>query len=162
MRRHSPLISLFAALLISGCSTANVRPPQVSLQDLRLGEMTILETTLIASLRLENTGPDPITIDGASFRLLLNDWDVGRGSSGDRITIPRFGSAVQRAEFRLDNLYLLSRIQPLIESHDFSYRLEGELYLEGGWGFGRSIDFSRSGRFDLDGADFRRGERRPE
>jgi LEA14-like dessication related protein len=54
-------------------SMSSLEPLAVTLVNLEVTEMTIFETTLMASLRVTNPNPEPLTIDGASFKLILDD-----------------------------------------------------------------------------------------
>ena len=147
------LLAALTATLCAACASMQIAPPDVTLTDIRLGEITFLETSLIATVRIQNEETRAFEIDGASYRLYLNGIDVGKGTSDQRLSVPRLSSAQQRVVFRLNNLSFITKIQSLVESRDFSYRIDGKLYLPGGFGLGRSISVRREGRFDLSPMD---------
>jgi len=138
-----PLLLLPVLLAAVSCTP---RQADLHLADLRFGEMRPFETELVIEVRLENEDARPLEIQGASYRLYLNGVYVGKGMSDERITIPPFGSAVHAATLQLSHLALLPTIQRLLESDDFSYRIEGRLYRGGLFGELRAVE---SGRFDL-------------
>jgi LEA14-like dessication related protein len=140
---------LFVALLAAACASRYGAKPEIALVDLRLGEVTLLETGLNAVVRIDNESPYSLSINGAVFRLFLNDIDVGRGMTSERINIPRLGSANQEVLFRLNNISLISRIQSLLESNQFSYKISGRVYTGGGFGLGKEIPVEHTGRLDL-------------
>lgn len=140
---------LFVALLATACASRYGAKPEIALVDLRLGEVTLLETGLNAVVRIDNESPYSLSINGGVFRLFLNDIDVGRGMTSERINIPRLGSANQEVLFRINNLSLITRIQSLLESDQFSYKIRGHVYVSGGPGFERRIPVEHTGRLDL-------------
>jgi LEA14-like dessication related protein len=142
---------LFIALLIAGCASRYTARPEIALVDLSLGEITLLETGLNAVVRIDNEGQYPLRINGGVFRLFLNDIDVGRGMTSAGVTVPRLGSANQEVLFRLNNISLISRIQSLLESNQFSYKISGNVYVSGGLGFERGVPVEHTGRLDLTG-----------
>lgn len=134
---------------LSGCASRQIAQPQIALVDLQLGDVTLLETGLEAIVRIDNEGQQPLRLSGAVYRLYLNDIDVGRGMSSKAVTVPRLGSATQKVVFRLSNISLISRIVPLFESNQFSYKISGHVYLPGSFGYDRKVAVERSSRFNL-------------
>jgi LEA14-like dessication related protein len=140
---------LFVALLASGCASRYTAMPEIALVDLRLGEVTLLETGLKAIVRIDNESRYPLHINGGVYRLYLNDIDIGKGMTSERLTVPRLGSANQEILFRLNNISLISRIQSLLESDKFSYKISGHVYVSGGFGLDRRIPIEHTGSLDL-------------
>jgi LEA14-like dessication related protein len=147
MKTLSAAVVLFA--IFAGCASMRLEKPDIKLMDLKLGEVTLLETSMIARMRIENENNEALHISGGVYRLSLNDIDVGKGMSDEHITVPALGSATQEVTFHLSNLDFITRLRSLIESQDFSYRVDAKLYLAGGFGFGQAIRASREGRFDF-------------
>jgi len=144
---------LFGATFFCLACASLQLPLDVGLADIQLSGITLFETNLSAEVRLQNENNRPIAIEGATYRLFLNDIDVGKGVSDERIIIPRLGSALQRVTFRLDNMIFITKIQSLLESRNFSYRLEGRLFPVGGLGLVRPIQVRREGRLEFGSAD---------
>ncbi len=137
------------ALLMVGCASIYSVKPEIALVDLRLGEVTLLETGLNAVVRIDNEGRYPLRINGAVFRLFLNDIDVGKAMTSEGVTVPRLGSANQEVLFRISNLSLITRIQSLMESDQFNYKISGHVYVGSGLGFGGRIPVEHTGRLNL-------------
>ena len=140
---------VFVTLLATGCTSRYTAMPEIALVDLRLGEVTLLETGLKAIVRIDNEGQYPLHINGGVYRLYLNDIDIGKGMTSERLTVPRLGSANQKILFRLNNISLISRIQSLLDSNQFSYKISGYAYVSGGLGFERGIPVEHTGGLDL-------------
>ena len=141
--------SLVVLLVMTGCAARQVARPEIALVDLQVGEVTLLETGLRAIVRVDNEGQNPLRINGAVYRLYLNDIDVGRGMSSESITVPRLGSANQEVFFRINNIGLISRIHSLVESDQLSYKIGGHVYLDRGFGPDRRVAVERSDRLDM-------------
>lgn len=123
------VISLLGIAASLGCSFNSVKPPAVSLVDVRFGEVTLFETTLVARVRVENENKFPVTVDGGVHRIYLNDIDIGRGLSDERIELGRYGATEQQLTIRLSNVSMLRQIEPLIQSEEFEYRIESSMHM---------------------------------
>lgn len=142
-------ICISIALITTGCTSRHMAQPEIALVDLQLSEVTLLETGLKAVVRIDNEGRRPLRINGAVYRLYLNDIDVGRGMNSERLTIQGLGSSEQEIVFRISNIGLVSKIQSLMESRHFSYKISGHVYASGGLGFDKSVPVERTGRLDF-------------
>jgi LEA14-like dessication related protein len=143
------LLYLFVTLASTGCTSRHVALPEIALVDLRLDEVTLLETGLKVVVRIDNEGQNPLRINGGLYRLYLNGIDVGRGMTSENVTVPRLGSANQEILFRLNNIRLISRIQSILASNQFSYNIRGHVYVSGGFGHDRRFPVEHTGRLDL-------------
>ena len=89
-RRLAPVLLVMA---LAGCSSVtSTEPPRVTLSDLQVSEVTVFETTLVAKLRVTNPNPEPLTLDGGSFELILDGKKVGSGAVQSTFTIERLDS----------------------------------------------------------------------
>lgn len=122
--------------------------PEISLVNIEFKNVTFFETTGVFTVRVDNQQPTTLNINGASYDIEINGIKIGRGRSDERLSIPRFGSAEQLVTVHLSNLSVMSNIQPLIESKDFEYKIDGTLYREGGFGF-VGTDVEAHHRFQL-------------
>lgn len=149
MRRMIGLLAL-TLLLFSGCSllAGRFEEPAVQLADLRFEEVTLFETGMTVTIRIENDNSFPLTVHGSSHELYLNDTYVGKGHSRQAIELPPHSSSTQEIKVYLSNLTMLGRIAGLVEQQRFAYRLESDLSV--GRGFGRrSVEITKEGRLDL-------------
>jgi LEA14-like dessication related protein len=123
-----PLLALIC-LLSTSCATFRHAPQlDVSLVNVQFGETTVFETTLYATVRIQNEEPEPVLIDGAIHKLYLEGLNVGQGSASDRVEIPRLGSATQTVTIHLSNIAMASRLRDIIQSHRLDYRINSKLY----------------------------------
>ena len=134
---------------VLGCSSmGSIEPLDVTLANLRVTEVTVFETTLVAKLRITNPNPEAFTIDGASFKLYLEDKKVGTGTSKESFTVDRLDSSVIDVIFHINNASALLRIRDILESDDVSYGVRGGLYTQGTFGT-KKLKVEKTGRLDL-------------
>jgi LEA14-like dessication related protein len=83
--------SFVAAVLVIGAlgctSLGSIEPLDVTLANLDITEVTVFETTLVAKIRITNPNPEALTIEGASFKLYLEDKKVATGTSKESFTV---------------------------------------------------------------------------
>lgn len=131
-------------VLFAGCAA---KPgPSVSLASVQLTQATALETTALFTLRLNNTLPDNVTLDGGVHRIFLNGLYCGEGLSNETISIDRLTSTTQVVTVHLNNLALATRIKALIESKSFEYRIQSTFYGKRPTGRMKTVS---EGRLDL-------------
>ena len=152
--RQRPLNLLAAAVLVIGAlgctSMGSIEPLEVTLANLNITEVTIFETTLVAKLRITNPNPEAFTIEGASFKLYLEDKKVGMGTSKESFTIDRLDSYVVDVVFHMNNASALLRLKEILEDKDkeISYGVRGGLYTQGAFGT-KKLKVEKTGRIDL-------------
>ncbi|MEM9594944.1 MAG: LEA type 2 family protein [Acidobacteriota bacterium] len=140
------LMSLFAVLLLTGCST--LEPPDVTLSNLQLTDLTVLETSGVVTLRLANGNPEPLVVDGAAFNLYLMGRKVGKVLSDERVEVGRLSTSTLEAELHLSNLAMATRLQEILETETVAYEIRGKVWVLGD--LGRSaLRLSSSGDVDL-------------
>ena len=132
-----------------GCSTmGSLDPLDVTLTNLDVAEVTIFETTLVAKLRITNPNPDAMTIDGASFKLYLEDKKVGTGTTKESFSVDRLDSTVIDVVFHINNASALLRLKDILEDNNVNYGVRGALYTEGAFGT-KKIRIEKTGHLDL-------------
>jgi LEA14-like dessication related protein len=112
--------TLLLVNVLSCTSMGSIEPLDVTLANLKVTEVTVFETTLMAQLRITNPNPEAFTIDGASFKLYLEDKKVGTGTSKESFTVDRLDSSVVDVIFHINNASALLRIRDILESDDVS------------------------------------------
>jgi len=133
----------------AGCtSMGTTEPLEVTLANLRITEITVFETTLVAELRITNPNPEAFTIDGGSFKLILDDTKVGSGTASETFTVERLDSAVIDAIFHLNNASALLRLQSVLQKTEVTYGIRGSLFTKGSFGT-KKIKIEKTGRLDL-------------
>ncbi len=149
MKRIIQLASVVALVIVaSSCATidSGAGGVQVSLVNLSARAATVLETTMMFTIRLDNENPEPIRLSGAVHKIYINGSHVGQGVLNEEIEVPRLSSTTQTFTAHLRNLSMASRIRGLIESKRFEYRIDSVLYGASG---NRRMRVSNSGVLDL-------------
>ncbi|MEN8163117.1 MAG: LEA type 2 family protein [Acidobacteriota bacterium] len=137
-------------VLVSGCvSIPPDERPEVTLSNLELTEATLFETTMVAAVRISNPALDPIVVDGASFKLVLDGKKVGRGMMKDAVTVDGLDSRIGSVTFHVNNASALLRLRDLMEQRAVGYGIVGHLYLQRGTGTTK-VKVEQNGRLDLD------------
>ncbi len=148
-------ILFVATLLVAsalGCtSMGSIEPLDVTLANLKITDVTLFETTLVAKLRITNPNPEAFTIEGASFKLYLEDKKVGTGTSKESFTVDRLDSHVVDVIFHMNNASALLRLKDILENKDkeVSYGVRGGLYTQGAFGT-KKLKVEKTGRIDLE------------
>ncbi len=143
------LVVVVLVVLASGCaSIAPDERPEITISNLKLTEATLFETTLMVSVRISNPGLDPIVIEGASFKLVLDGKKVGRGMMKDAVTIDGLDSEIGSVTFHVNNASALFRLRNVIERRTVAYGIVGHLYLQRGSGTTK-IKVEQVGQLDL-------------
>lgn len=127
---------------------ATIEPLAVTLANLKITEVTVFETTLVAKLRITNPNPEAVTIDGGSFQLILDDKKVGTGTASETVTVERLDSAVVDAIFHVNNGSALLRLQGILQEKEVTYGVRGSLFTQGSFGT-KKITIEKTGRLDL-------------
>jgi LEA14-like dessication related protein len=130
------LLSVVAvALLVTGCALFGLRRPVIDLVDVRLGQVGLLETTVLVDLRIHNDNPVGLTIEDGLYELFVEGVLVGRGRLSQLpVTVPRYGTREQQIALHIDNLRLLRQVRSVLTTGSFDYRLEAQHFMRG---FGR-------------------------
>jgi len=135
----------------TACSSmSSVEPLDVTLTNISIPEITVFETTLVAKLRITNPNPEGLTIDGASFKLYLEDKKVGTGATSETFTVDRLDSTVVDAIFHINNASALLRLKDILAGDDeVTYGVRGSLFTQGKFGT-KKIKVDKTGRIDLE------------
>lgn len=153
---HHVVLAIGLAVVVFGCSsTGSLEPLQVTLVDLQITEMTLFETAMVAKLRVTNPNPEALTIDGASFKLILDDKKIGTGTTKETFTVERLDSAVIDAIFHINNASALLRLKGIMGKTEVSYGVRGHLYTQGSFGT-KKLNVDKMGTINL--ADMKRVE----
>jgi LEA14-like dessication related protein len=150
-RWSNPVVATLLVVGALGCtSMGSIEPLEVTLANLNITEVTIFETTLVAKLRITNPNPEAFTIEGASFKLDLEDKKVGMGTSKESFTVDRLDSHVLDVVFHMNNASALLRLKDILEDKDkeVSYGVRGGLYTQGAFGT-KKLKVNKTGTIDL-------------
>jgi len=141
-----------ALLLVSGCaSMVPDERPEITLSNLEFTDATLFETTMVASVRIANPSLEPIVIEGATFKLVLDGKKVGRGMMKDSVAVEALDSHVGIVTFHVNNASALLRLRGVMDRGAVEYGIVGNLYLQRGSGT-KKVKVEQGGRLDLDEA----------
>jgi len=140
-----------AALLLCSCATVR-EGVDLSLTNVGLKDVTVLETTALFTVRVQNENPSPLKLQGSVYKIYLNDSYIGKGMTDQSLEVPAFGTATQTVPVYLQNLFMASKVRGIIDGQKFDYRIDGTLHDSSG-----KIRAVSEGRLDLN--DFRQSRR---
>ncbi len=124
---------IFVLGLLAGCTSLpfQAQKVNVSLMDVRISQMGIIEQEYALKLRLQNPNPKILSIQGLSYEMELNGRIFARGVSPKTASIPPYGeivldvNAVSSIATLIDQIARLKQDRPKV----FRYRLTGKLNL---------------------------------
>lgn len=148
MRLFPALIMLCILAVVSACTEIQTaEPPQVHLTDIQMLDGGILEQRFQVDLRVGNPNNFDLPLDGLTFDLELNDRSFAQGFSNEAVTIPRLGEAMVRVIATTTLFDVVQQVLVLGQRDDLSYRIEGQVYLQGITS--RAVPYEQSGRMRL-------------
>ena len=143
------VLTVMVVTAVACSSMDSLDPLEVTLTDISVPEITVFETTLVAKLRITNPNPEGFAIDGASFKLYLEDKKVGTGTTSETFTVDRLDSTVVDAIFHINNASALLRLRGILDGdHEVTYGVRGSLFTQGKFGT-KKIKVEKTGRIDL-------------
>jgi LEA14-like dessication related protein len=139
---------LLVAAVLGGCVGFGMERPRVTLSDIAVKDARLLEQVFEVKLRIMNPNDTELTISGLAVDVELNDAHFASGVSGERVTVPRFGSAVVRAEAVSGIAGIVRQLAKLAEGGltSITYSVTGKVYL-GSWL--QQLPFSGKGEIKL-------------
>lgn len=150
-KRSSLWLPLLVAIaLVSGCAITGdlANAPRVSLADLRLAEVGLLEQRYVAWLRIQNPNDTDLNVRGMEYTIYLNGRKFADGVSDRDFSVPGYGEEIVEVNLTSTALRVLDQFRSLSEgeSQVLRYRIAGSLSLEG---LRRSVAFSHQDEIDL-------------
>ncbi len=137
-------------VLISGCAATSelANPPRVSLADIRLAEVGLVEQRYAARLRVQNPNDAQLNVRGMEYTIYVNGRKFADGVSGRDFRVPGYGEEIIDVNLTSTVLRVFEQFRSLShgESRIFRYRIAGSLSLAGLRG---SIPFSHEDVIDL-------------
>lgn len=125
---------LVLLLGLASCSgmARKVEPLDVSLADLSLLDVGLVEQRFGVALRVRNPNGFDVPVEGMRYTLEVNEQPFAQGVASGRSHIPKYGEAVIQTEVTSNLNRLLPHLQALQQERRLHYRLQGEADL-GGW-----------------------------
>jgi LEA14-like dessication related protein len=133
LRGYGWRYSIAGAALLAGCATASapLEPPIINLTDLRLQDVQLFEQRYGLALRVQNPNPYELPIRGMAYRVMLNDVELGRGTSREVVTIPPYGETIVQVDVVSNAFSLLQRVQDLAagNTQSLNFAITGNMSL---------------------------------
>ena len=140
-----------AVVLIASCSTMpkDFEAPRVNISDLTPKEMAIFEQRFDVKLRIQNPNDIDLSVNGMRFDIELNEREFANGMTGERLTVPRFGSQTVNVEVFTTLASFLRQVQDLNASggQKVRYRLKGTAFVDSPGTF--KAPFDEKGEIEL-------------
>lgn len=140
-----------ALVCLAACATVprDIDPPKFSIANIVPKDVAVFEQRFDVQLRIQNPNEQELGINGLRFDIEINDKEFGNGMSGQKITIPRFGSEVVNVEVITGLGSFLRQVQELNKSGagKLRYGLKGTAYVESPSRF--KLPFDEKGEVDL-------------
>lgn len=150
-------LTVLSAMLFSCAHLGGgLKPPEVTLSDIMVEDVTLFETTIKVRMRVVNKNPQPLEIVGAEGDIHLNNSKMMTVVSGDSKSIPGFGSDVIEATAHASNLKMIpflagiiSQLQAGEKLKDVDYKASGIIHLAGGGFLSGRVPFKSAGELPM-------------
>jgi len=147
------LVALPLVLMLAGCAGLGktIEPPRANIANIRVQEMRGLETVFQVELRVINANDIPLTVKGMDCELKINDRPFAVGVSGHQVEIPAFGTAIVPINLYSSVLDMLKSVvgMGLEKADKLTYKLAGNIRIEGGTMMPSSLPFESKGELSL-------------
>jgi len=134
-RRSQPRLFLaLGGLLVTGCATVplDMEAPKITVANIAPKDLAVFEQRFDVQLRIQNPNDTDLGLKGIRCDIELNDQEFGNGMSGQKVTVPRFGSEVVHVEVITGLGSFLRQFQEINKSGvgKVRYRLKGTAFAE--------------------------------
>lgn len=135
-----------ASLLLSACSGAMgpasnlIQPPKISVQDVAVQNISLMQGTGLVTLNITNPNPFPIPLEGVQYNLRLNGAQVASGQQRQAMHLVPNQPVEVQIPIQLNLSQIMQLAPNLWRSQQAQYELDGAVqvpYL--------SIPFQRQG-----------------
>ncbi len=121
-----------ALLALAGCSALpfNASPPSLSVAEVEVKSLGLLEQQFDVGLRVANPNDFDLSIEGVDFELEVNGRPFARGVSRSGVLVPAASTAVVRVDAVTQSANLIEQIQvlsPASLKNGVPYRIKGRI-----------------------------------
>jgi LEA14-like dessication related protein len=121
-------------LVFTACSTLprDIEPPRMNIVNIAPKDIAIFEQRYDVQLRILNPNDADLGIKGMRFDIELNDQEFASGMSGQKVTVPRFGSEVVNVEVTSGLSSLVRQVEQMNKTgmNKIRYRIKGTAFVE--------------------------------
>jgi LEA14-like dessication related protein len=118
---------------LAGCAglTKTLEPPRISLANIRVQEVSGLETVFEIQLRVFNTNDVDLNVTGIEAELEVNGQAFATGVSNTSVKIPSFGTELVAITVYSSVINMVRSVVGLGEAEELKYRLQGKVKASG-------------------------------
>jgi len=138
MKRSIPIVTaaaiVFAYLTLSGCAGVGKQldPPRVSLANIRVEEVSGLETAFEIQMRVFNANDVDLKVKGIKAELEINGQPFATGVSNTPVEIPSYGTELVTITVYSSVIKMFKSVYGIQESEELKYRLNGKIRVSAG------------------------------
>ena len=123
------LLMAWALTAFPGCTSLSTKmePPQISLSNVRVVGVTLLEQQYVLTMRIQNPNDQALHISGLSFELDINGEKFANGVSNQKVTIPGYGQGTLDVTGTSTLAGLLRQLAELERMEELKYNLRGKV-----------------------------------
>ncbi len=148
--RFRGLLIALPLLLLCSCAVIDPMPPEVSLQNLQLGNLSISHATMMATMQIYNPNEVPVTVEEMRYSFSLNNVQVADSRIFRPIRLEAGGTTEGEVRLSTSYLRLLQLMASMREGTELNYRLDGATKV-GGWKvIDRTFPFKEEGVIPLE------------
>lgn len=127
---RTTFIAVFvASLALSGCAGVGKQldPPRISLANIRVQEVTGLETAFEIQMRVFNANDIDLKVKGIKAELEINGQPFATGVSNTPVEIPSYGTELVTITVYSSVIKMFKSVYGLKGSEELKYRLNGKI-----------------------------------
>jgi len=149
IRRVVGILAIFVFLI--GCAGIGkqLNPPRISLANIRVQEVSGLETVFQIQMRVFNTNDVDLNVKGIEAELEINGQPFATGVSNTPVEIPSFGTELVTVTVYSSVIKMFRSVYGLKDSEELQYRLSGKLRVSGNNMLPVSLPFESEGQVTL-------------
>ena len=123
-----------ASLAIAGCAGVGkqLEPPRVSLANIRVEEVSGLETAFEIQMRVFNANDVDLKVKGIKAELDINGQPFATGVSNAPVEIPSYGTELVTVTVYSSVIKMFKSVYGLKGSEELKYRLNGKISVSAG------------------------------
>jgi LEA14-like dessication related protein len=139
---------VLGAVWLAGCSVLpKFETPKLSVVGIEMQSADIFSQRLKVRMRVLNPNARELPIKGISYRIEVNDSELGQGLTNTPFVVPALGEAEFDVQVTANMAGMLAKLLARRKSEALDYRLVGEVALSSG--FLRRIPFDERGSVKL-------------